>query len=348
MQASNSVLMIRADANVTIATGHAMRCLALAQAWQDMGGRAIFAMAESVPAIDARIAAERIEAINIKECPGSLADATCTADLASRCNATWIVADGYHFGSEYQHRLKNSAVKLLFLDDNGHAGHYAADVVLNQNPHAHETLYADRELYTRLLLGPDYALLRREFRACHNGKRAIPNHGRKVLATLGGADPDNVTLQVVAGLQNLKIEGLEAVVVLGGGNPHFESLAGALAGDRQIRLLRDAPNMPELMAWADVAIAGAGATCWEMCLLGLPALLISLAPNQLSIAQWLDQKGVASYVGSTEQISPKAIAGRLESLLHDADARARMSRRARKLVDGTGALKVTTLLQNQE
>jgi spore coat polysaccharide biosynthesis predicted glycosyltransferase SpsG len=194
-------------------------------------------------------------------------------------------------------------VKLLFLDDNGHAGHYAADVVLNQNPHAHEALYADREAYTRLLLGPDYALLRREFRACHNGKRAIPNQGRKVLVTLGGADPDNVTLRVVTGLQNLKIEGLEALVVVGGGNPHFKSLVGAVAGDHQIRLLRDATNMPELMAWADVAIAGAGATCWEMCLLGLPALLISLAPNQLSIAQWLDRKGVSSDIGSTQQLS---------------------------------------------
>jgi UDP-2,4-diacetamido-2,4,6-trideoxy-beta-L-altropyranose hydrolase len=348
VKASEPVLMIRADASVAIATGHAMRCLALAQAWQDTGGRAVFAMAESVPAIDARVASERIEAFPIKESPGTLADATCTAELAGHCNAAWIVADGYHFGSEYQHRLKNSGSKLLFLDDNGHAGHYVADVVLNQNPHASESLYANRESYTRLLLGPGYALLRREFRASRDWKRAIPKLGRRVLVTLGGTDPDNVTLGVINGLRNLKINGFEALIVVGGGNPHFKSLAATATGDNQIRLVRDAVNMPELMAWADVAIAGAGATCWEMCLLGVPALLVSLAPNQLQIAQWLDQKGVGCHIGSTQQLSSQAIACKLESLLRDSETRARMSRRGRKLVDGTGALKVTTMLKNHE
>ena len=348
MQAGDPVLMIRADANVAIATGHAMRCLALAQAWQDTGGRAIFAMAESVPAIDARIAAERIEAVNIKECPGSLADAACTADLASRCNATWIVADGYHFGSEYQRRLKHSAVKLLFLDDNGRAGHYVADVVLDPNPHADEGLYANRQSYTRLLLGPAYALLRREFRAYRDCKRTIPKIGRKVLVTLGGTDPDDVTLRVIEGLKTLKIEGLEAAVVVGGGNPHFRTLEAAVSGKDQIRLIKDASNMPELMAWADVAISAAGSTCWEMCLLGVPTLLISLASHHFPISQWLDREGVSFDIGSTQQLSSQTIACKLESLLHDAETRARMSRTARKLVDGTGALKVTTLMKNHE
>ncbi len=348
MPASNPVLMIRVDANVAIATGHAMRCLALAQAWQDTGGRAIFAMAESVPAIDARIAAERIEAFTIKESPGSLGDATCTAALASRCNATWIVADGYHFGSEYQYRLKYSAVKLLFLDDNGRAGHYAADLVLDPNPHASASLYANRESYTRLLLGPRYALLRREFRDSRHRKKAIPKLGRRVLVTLGGTDPDDVTLRVIEGLKSLKIKGLEALVVVGGGNPHFRTLEEAVGGENQIRLVKDASNMPELMVWADVAVSAAGSTCWEMCLLGVPTLLISLASHHFPISQWLDREGVSFDIGSTQQLSTQTIACKLESLLHDAETRERMSRRAQTLVDGTGALKVTTLLKNHE
>ena len=96
-------------------------------------------------------------------------------------------------------------------------------------------------------------------------------------------------------------------------------------------------NMAELMAWADVAISAAGTICWEICLLVLPAIQVDLAENQRPVAQDLQEKGVAIYLGSSEDISEKQIAAnKLEWLLLSPDARNTMSNPSdgQRLVDG--------------
>src|ERR1700678_3495100 len=102
-------------------TGHAMRCLALAQAWQDAGGQCVFAMAESTPAVVRRLKEERIEVEHLKISPATAEDAKQTRHIASKTNAAWVAVDGYQFGADYQSAIKQSACKLLFVDDNGHA-----------------------------------------------------------------------------------------------------------------------------------------------------------------------------------------------------------------------------------
>ena len=156
-------LLFRTDASVGSGTGHVMRCLALAQALQDAGGHAIFAVADATPALEERLRMEKVEHLRPKVIPGSPDDAKETVELAQKKNASWVVVDGYHFGAEYQSLLKAAGLKLLFVDDNGHGESYSADLVLNQNTHARPGLYRKRDPQTRLLLGPRYAMLRREF-----------------------------------------------------------------------------------------------------------------------------------------------------------------------------------------
>src|SRR5262249_40544839 len=149
-------------------------------------------------------------------------------------------------------------------DDHGHAEHYSADLVLNQNLHAAEELYRSREPTTRLLLGTRYVLLRREFRPWGGWQRPIPEVARKVLITLGGADPDNVTLRVISAFNQLHFEGLQAVVLVGSSNPHLDELiTAARTSPVVIRLESNVNDMAERMAWADAAITASGTTAWE-------------------------------------------------------------------------------------
>lgn len=340
-------LLLRADADVRMGTGHVMRCLALAQAWHDAGSKAYLATACLAPGLEARWTAEGIGLERLSAKPASADDAEQTISLAGRLGVHWVVVDGYAFGSAFQRVLKRAGLGVLAIDDYGHADHYWADCVLNQNLHAQEALYAKREPYTRLLLGTRFALLRREFNTWHQWKRDIPEIGRKVLVTLGGSDPDNVTGKIIDSLHQVQIEGLEAVVVAGASNPHLAELEAALQkGRAAIRLRTAVTDMPGLMAWADVAVAAGGTTSWERALMGLPSLTIILAENQRALAETAEQAGIGWNLGPHQQLTVPGAVGALERLLTDAPTRTRMARRGPELVDGLGAPRVVRELQD--
>jgi UDP-2,4-diacetamido-2,4,6-trideoxy-beta-L-altropyranose hydrolase len=255
------------------------------------------------------------------------------------------VVDGYHFGGEYQQILKQSKLHLLFIDDYGHAEHYYADFVLNQNISADQQWYNNREAYTQLLLGTRYALLRREFWQWQGWQRTVPPVAKKVLVTLGGADPDNITLKVIQSLQIVEVEELEAVVVVGGSNPHYENLKMAvLDSGYPIQLQRNITNMPELMAWADVAVSAGGSTCWELAFMGLPSILLILAENQRAIAEKLATLNLAVNLGWHQDVQSQNIADTLSALVQSTEQRTHMSKVSQQIVDGQGSFKVVSLL----
>jgi UDP-2,4-diacetamido-2,4,6-trideoxy-beta-L-altropyranose hydrolase len=334
-------LLIRADASTKIGTGHVMRCLALAQGWQSAGGQAVFAQAESTPTLEQRLRGERMEVVRLNSAPGTSYDVAQTVEHARMHQASWIVADGYCFGATWQKRIKAAGFRLLILDDYGHTEHYYADLVLNQNVSANERLYAQREPSTQLLLGTCYALLRHEFLEWRNWQRKIPAIAHKILVTLGGSDPYNVTLEVLRALQDVSIKPLEIVVVAGAANPHLKQIKAAVpATNEHMQLLTNVTKMPSLMAWADMAVTGAGSTCWELAFMGLPSLLIVIADNQQPVAEGMDAACAAKNLGHGANLDPiKTIQG-IETLIKDTKHRAEMSRHGRELVDGDGASRV--------
>jgi UDP-2,4-diacetamido-2,4,6-trideoxy-beta-L-altropyranose hydrolase len=334
-------LIIRADAHASIGTGHVMRCLALGQAWQEVGGRVRFVMAQEVPALTARLQAEGMEVVSLSASPGSPADAGETLRIMELPGGSWLVLDGYHFGADYQRLIKASGGHLLCLDDYGHAGHYCADLVLNQNIHAHEGLYRSREPETRLLLGTRYALLRQEFFKWRGWPRQIPETAKKILVTLGGGDQNHVTLRVIQALSRLDLERLEVAVVAGGANPHLPELQAALGPcPPSVRLMSNVADMSKLMAWADAAITGGGSTCWELAFMGLPALTIILAAQERPVAEGLAAKGAAVNLGWQGDLTEARLAQALAELIASSRIRARQAHRGRALVDGHGGARV--------
>ena len=340
-------LIIRADASAQIGTGHIMRCLSLAQEWQDQGGKATFVLSNQSPALESRLLSEKMIVLYLSVEAGSDKDAHETVNFIQQLTCQWVVVDGYHFGAEYQKVIKNFGTNLLFIDDYSHADHYFADLVLNQNISANRDLYINREPYTKLLLGTQYALLRREFWQWRDWQREVNPIASKILITLGGSDPDNVTLKVIQALDRLNRNNLEVIVVIGGSNPHYQVLQKKITDSSlAISLQRNVSNMPELMAWADLAIAAGGSTNWELAFMGLPSIVIAIADNQKAIAAELDRQGVIINLGWHQDVTIEQICLVLRELIGDRHKREDMSQKGRKLVDGNGASRVASQMLN--
>lgn len=322
---SRGGLLIRADAGPQIGSGHAMRMLALAEAW---GARVLW-LGDLPEGLAARITDAGIERVTGE-----------VREVADRLGVSWIVADGYHFGEAWQRAVRGGSAKLMIVDDNAENAPYVADAVLNVNVHAEERLYARREPHTALLLGPKYALLRREFQQAP-APREVPAKATRWLVTMGGADPVDATGRFLKAFIAAPPAGVALEVLVGGSNPRLSEYR-AIAPQAVFT-----PNPPDVtvpMRRAELAFSASGGTVWELAAMGVPAAVISLADNQVKLRDALAALGVVASLGDSTGAAKQWLAA-LTALAEDPKRRAGYVQRAREQVDGQGAHRVVAALR---
>jgi spore coat polysaccharide biosynthesis predicted glycosyltransferase SpsG len=303
-------------------------------------------MACGVPGFEEKITAAGAEFVQIDAEPGGEHDVELTVALARSVKAGWLAVDGYQFGAAYHQKVSGGGWRMLALDDEGRAGRYEADIVLNQNLHASENLYANRATRTRLLLGPQYALIQRGFFKWRVAGRAIAPVARRILVTMGGGDSGNVTRKVVQALLVANIEGMEARVIIGGANPNYESvMETAVRGGLSIRVETDIRDMGEAMAWADIAVTAGGSSIYEILFLGTPFIMLTTADNQKPVELAITRLGSGLCLGWSDDASPEKISEAIKTTAISQTARETLIKRMSGLVDGLGASRVAQAME---
>lgn len=290
-----AVLLIRADATPRMGTGHVMRCLALAQAAQDLGFTIQFVGRTHVPWVQERLRAEHFsrlelpDAVPHEENPVNLLHQLAQSGTAP--SDTWVVLDGYHFTFACQQAVRDAGYRLLVIDDYAHLSEYSCDILLNQNLGAETLPYAGD--IGQKLLGPRYVLLRREFQ---EAKKRLPRTERhappqNILVTLGGGDFIEYLEDIAQHMNAPAMKGRTVRVI-----------QGAMRADKvkqafvdcpaQLEVLPRVADMPALLLSTDLCITAGGSTCWELCCLGVPFLATKVANNQEYIIDQLKEKGM--------------------------------------------------------
>ncbi|MBU1656486.1 MAG: UDP-2,4-diacetamido-2,4,6-trideoxy-beta-L-altropyranose hydrolase [Gammaproteobacteria bacterium] len=349
-------IAIRVDATSQIGTGHFMRCLTLADALKKRGAQIRFVSRRLPEYLRSMLAAKGHDFVPIDGVQNEVAldelahahwlgvsqtqEAVDSIQVLSDRTWDWIIADHYALDFRWESMLRQTAKRILVIDDIADRQH-DCDMLLDQN------YYADMEAryigmvpaHCQLLLGPRYALLRDEFRQLH--EQIKPRNGpvKRVLVFFGGVDADNYTGRAIEALSEIDAPGLHVDVVIGAQHPCREQINTACAQHGFICHVQT-DKMAELMATADLAIGAGGSASWERCCLGLPALLVALADNQINIAKALDLFGACIYVGTLKATSVPIMRSEIVSLLSSQDQLKVLSKKAYSLVDGLGVGRV--------
>jgi Spore coat polysaccharide biosynthesis protein, predicted glycosyltransferase len=327
--AEGPTLWIRADATPAMGTGHVMRCLALAQAWRDQGGAIVFFTATENRRLITRLVQEGCEVVPVPRPHPDAADRELLLQRAAACPPVWLVLDGYHFDASYAEPLRQQGVRLLVIDDTAHQKRYAADVLLNQNFGAQGLTYAG-DPQAVLLLGPTYALLRREILQQRPGERKQMPDYRRLLITLGGSDPRGLTSRVIRAVGESNLRNSLIYVVIGPANPRVDDVRRQVKETEQrvvTRNLRfqvnEQADMAEIFATSDLAISAAGSTTWEILHYGIPAVLITAAANQRGIVENLSQAGYVERAPCDEDLDERGLAELIDRIIANPGATSR-------------------------
>lgn len=312
-----------------------MRMLALAEGWCARGGT--FVVAGAVPsAFVPRIA---VLGGTVIDRPPQEPDGPWTTATARDLRAAVVVADGYSFGADFQRRIVEAGIPLMVVDDNGENAEYLAPLVLNQNVHAADSQYARRAANTELLLGPPFALIRREI--VEAASRAVPGDRpvARCLMTLGGADPLDLTGRT---LRHRRHPSFSWSVLVGGANPRMADYEREFP---DVELVFNSTRFAEHALRCQLAFAGAGGTVWELALLNVPSAVVAVADNQVQLAERLAALGAVEYFGDARAMgSPASWVEGLEALASSPERRRRLIDSARAIVDGSGAERVVQKL----
>ena len=342
-------LVIRADAGGELGTGHVMRMIALAQAYMRRGGHVLLVSVQCPERIINRVLELGIEHHMLNGCePGNAQDSAATLQLCEENEAQWLVLDGYHFDEEYQQRVSGHDIKVLCVDDYGHCETWNCDAVLNQNLGAEHWVQRNvKRADTKWLLGSSFALIREEFFESQHQATEKKFPAQRILVTMGGADPDNVTLKVLRALEETGLEGLEIRVLVGGANPHQEKLSNfADASAHQIEIVCNVRKMAPMYEWADAVISAGGSTCWEWLAYGLPGAVVTIAENQEPIVKELNDKQLALSLGWFTEADSGEWGSKVYEWLNNLHEFADYSAR-RHVVDCKGAARVAALLDGK-
>ncbi len=316
-------VVFRVDSSVNIGTGHVMRCLTLAQQLREFGCEVSFISTDLEGNVIPIIEQKKFHTFVLPTPSVPLQEGGWEED--SRMTLSWItqlekvdllVVDHYLLDMKWERVLLPYIGEILVIDDLGnrtHDCHYLLDQNYKRDVNTPYMSLVPSDC--KMLLGPDYVLLRDEFIDFAPFVTIRSGSISRLLVFFGGSDPTNETVKTLRAISYCD-NNWHVDVIAGSSNPNIEEIE-ILCERFGYYLHIQVSNMATFMHEADFAIGAGGSTTWERCFMGLPSLTIVVADNQKEITEAVADYGATVLLGESVSVTSEDIKDALLTLAND-------------------------------
>jgi len=276
--------------------------------------------------------------------PSDEADALAAVISASGADRALLIVDSplpSFYSGDFQEGIRSRGVRLMMIAFRSE-GHFNADALHNQNLLALEESYSV-ELYTRLLLGPRYVILDERFSRLRDSRGDVPSGvADRLFLFFGGADVSNLTLKALRSLAAMEQPLRRVITVVGPLHGRLDEISAFARANPAlpVDLHVNTPEMPELMAEADIAVTSGGLTIWELACIGVPNVVISTSERERIHTPLMEKRGCCICLGHEGEVTENSIRAAVSGLMANGKKRREMARAGLELVDGRGTERV--------
>ncbi len=324
--------VIRADASTSIGSGHVMRCLTLAHRLKkEKNAKVVFVMRDLPGNLIDVVEKQGFEVLKLSPANQKYSlngyglwltvpmevDAQQTIELLQyylqehSCEVVdRLIVDSYALDEQWEQVLRPYCREIMVIDDLANRKH-DCDILQDQNFYLNKDvryagLVPER---CKMLLGPEYALLREEFYEAKKHLRKRDDTIKNILVFYGGSDLTNETEKAIKALVQLHDEGYNftADIITGVSNSRREKIKHLCSKNHFFHYYCQVSNMAEFMNKADLMLGAGGSTTWERLYMELPALVTAVADNQVKCCEECGKAGLIDYAGPANYVDIEQI-----------------------------------------
>ena len=274
---------------------------------------------------------------------GTDGDLDATVAQARKLNAAAVVVAGQNYTADYLRELKKTGALVMCFDSTAEMK-FPSDLVVNP------TLYPTRKAFraepgTQLLLGHRYVLCRGIFRRQRTIRAIEPPAPFRALVAMG--DDDLAGEAITRTRQLMEMEKVSKITVTARTHhPRYDDILELADSSKdRVEVVTETKELMTRLVRVHFALTSGDGWSPELCVVGVPQLILSQTKRHAGNGKKLDEDGVATYLGNAADVTFDQLKEAVDILLDDVMERKGMTRCARNTFDGRGPDRIVNGLE---